>query len=46
MASSDFDSAKKEDAFAIRRLIRLYRPGRNSPKMKSLIGFLVSKRWH
>lgn len=45
MASSDFDSAKKEDAFDYPAAHQaLQGLDVNSPKMKSLIGFLVSKK--
>jgi imidazolonepropionase-like amidohydrolase len=45
MASSDFDKAKKEDAFDYPEAHQaLQNLEVNSPKMKSLISFLISKR--
>ena len=44
MASSDFDETKKEDAFSNGARQSLLNLDVNSPKMKSLISFLVSKK--
>jgi imidazolonepropionase-like amidohydrolase len=44
MASSDFDETKKEDGFANGARQSLQNLDVNSPKMKSMISFLISKK--